>query len=104
MAKLEAAYNAALADAKGKIVAAVGSAKLFDGSVVSRSRPASFLGLHGRAGRTKGVEGPSVKVRVSAAAPVDVSVKSQLEAMEAKRSAAEAEMRCWIGRSRRWAR
>jgi hypothetical protein len=92
MAKLEAAYNAALADAKGKIASAVGSVKLLEGSMGSQWRPGSFLALRGQAGRVQGVEGPSVKVRVSGGAPTDASVKAQLEAMEAKRNAAEAQM------------
>ena len=90
MAKLEAAYNAALSGAKSKIAAVVGAQLVDGGSRVSTLRHGSFLALRG--GRARGVEGASVKVRVSAGAPVDASVKSQLEGMEAKRDGAEAEM------------
>ena len=88
MAKLEAAYNAALSGAKSKIAAVVGVQLVDGGSRVSTLRHGSFLALRG--GRARGVEGPSVKVRVSAGAPVDASVKSQLEGMEAKRGGAES--------------
>ena len=92
-AKLEAAYNAALEGARSEISSAIGSAmQLLGASVVPGTRCATFLGLRGKLVRASAGEGPSVRVKVLSVPPPDASVKSKLDAMEAKRADAEAQL------------
>ena len=95
MAKLEAAYNAALEGAKSKISVAIGSAmQLFDRPPTLAARSTSFLALRTKRehGRASSGEGPNVRVKVLSVPPPDASIKSKLDAMEAKRADAEAQM------------
>ena len=87
MAKLEAAYNAALEGAKVKIADAVSSTMRFI-ATPSTSRPTSFLALRSRARDVPN----TVKVKVLSVPPPDASIKSKLDAIEAQRTSAEAQM------------
>jgi hypothetical protein len=92
-AKLDAAYNAALENAKSRISAAVGSAlQLLDASPASGARHPSFLELRSKAVRASAGQGPNVRVKVLSVPPPDASIKSKLDAMEAKRADVEAQM------------
>jgi hypothetical protein len=92
-AKLDDAYNKALESARSEINAAVGSAmQLLDVSPVSDTRRTSFLAVRSAAVRGSAGEGPSVRVKVLSVPPPDASVKSKLDAMEAKRADAEAQV------------
>jgi hypothetical protein len=95
MAKLEAAYNAALEGAKIQISDAVGSAMFLFQDDVAESRsapPASFLASRGGGARVEAAGGANVKVKVLTVPPPDASIKSKLDAMEAKRTGLEAQV------------